>query len=164
MTQILLNHGHENLFTYRGVERHFTEVAAEAGLNPRDYNLRSKEDQAKIIAGWVRVTYRSECTTGGHPLTLSTQAEERQLTTHNIQHGQSRIKEKTQSWDEERQKDHQAWMGRRRGKGLQRAPKWQQVAGGRRSALISVRTMQSPTSIEVITRELEELLFNYETS
>ena len=164
MTRAFFNLNHNNLFVSSEVRRHFQEVATEAGLNPDDYNLCKKSDQAKIMAGWVKAIYRAECTTGGRAQTASTQEEDCQPSMSNIQHGQSRIKEKTQSWDEERQKDHQAWMGRRRGKGLQRAPKWQQVAGGRRSALISVRTMQSPTSIEVITRELEELLFNYETS
>jgi len=38
-------------------------------------------------------------------------------------------------------KEHKTWMGRRRGKGICRAPKWQKFAGGGRKARLTLRIL-----------------------
>ena len=43
-------------------------------------------------------------------------------------------------WDVDH-KDHKTWVNRRRGTGIDRAPKWQKVAGGRKKARQSIKTL-----------------------
>jgi hypothetical protein len=123
-------------------EAHFWELATEAGLDTRWYNMFDQDDREAIVDAWVKQTYIKYCdpdyvytnqkqSTGGVTPTPDTC----------LQFGSNRQNRNTASWSVRDYKDHKIWASCRRGKGQQRAPKWQQGARSRRAATKSIRTL-----------------------
>lgn len=123
-------------------EDYFWELATEAGLDARWYNMFDQDDRQEIIAAWAKKTYGKYCDPDYIYTNQKRSADDITPTPDTCrQFGSNRQNRGTTSWSVRDYKDHKAWASCRRGKGQQRAPKWQQGARSRRAATKSIRTL-----------------------
>lgn len=131
---------------YSGNGEHFVEMAKECGINYRGFDLYSLTGRAKIVVAWVAWRYDSYYDSDSPELRISTirsseYEDDAVLSDGCSRSGCNRMNHGMAGWWTLDQKDEKAYLGRRRGKGICRAPKWQKFAGGRRKARISLRSI-----------------------
>ncbi len=124
-----------------GQEQHFREMAEDAHMAIRLLDFNSIKDREKIVAAWSEARYSAYYETGPVRMKNRTQplVDSETLPSNSRQYGCIGANRGKTPWEVIDEKEHKTWMNRRRGKGRQRAPDWQQKAGWRRKVRQAVR-------------------------